>query len=171
MGTRKTPPDAIDRPAATARSVRKLSDSLRRFRTYHRYAGLVLGLFVLFTGVTGMLLGWKKNVAWLQPPSGAGVTTDLRQWLPIVRIAEVATHALDSTLRQPMGNAIERIEARPEKGIAKVLFQRGYWEVQVDGSTGAVVSVAEPQLSVKYASRFAAAVLNSGRSKMVVSAA
>ncbi|MBC7923719.1 MAG: PepSY domain-containing protein [Ferruginibacter sp.] len=139
---RKTQPNAADRPSATARSVRKLSDTLRRFRVYHRYAGLALGLFVLVTGGTGILLGWKKNAAWLQPPTQDGATTDLRQWLPIARIAEVATHALDSTLRQPTGNAIERIEARPEKGIAKVLFQRGYWEVQVDGSTGAVVSVA-----------------------------
>ncbi len=34
------------------------------------------------------------------------------------------------------------MDARPSKGIVKVLFKNGYWEVQVDASTGKVKSIA-----------------------------
>jgi hypothetical protein len=35
------------------------------------------------------------------------------------------------------------MDVRPDKGIIKVLFKNGYWEVQVDGQTGKVLSVAQ----------------------------
>lgn len=56
-------------------------------------------------------------------------------------MATIATAALDSTTGA-RNNFIDRIEARPEKGMVKVLFKEGYWEVQLDGSTGKVLSVA-----------------------------
>jgi hypothetical protein len=29
-------------------------------------------------------------------------------------------------------NSIDRLDLRPDKGIIKVLFTKGYWELQVD---------------------------------------
>jgi uncharacterized iron-regulated membrane protein len=40
-------------------------------------------------------------------------------------------------------NEIDRFDVRPDKGIVKVLFKHGYWEVQVDGASGKVLSMAQ----------------------------
>lgn len=114
---------------------------LRNYRVYHRYLGLGLGLFLLLSSITGLLLGWKKDVDLLQPPTQDGATTDLNHWIPLADMATMATAALDSAQNLP-NTPIDRLEARPDKGIVKVLFAEGYWEVQLDGSTGKVLSVA-----------------------------
>lgn len=121
--------------------VSSLANTLRNYRVYHRYVGLVIGIFVLFSSVTGALLGWKKDVDLLQPPVVKGQTTDLSQWVSVAELAKSAYAGLDSA-QSIKGNPIDRIEARPEKGMVKVLFSKGYWEVQLDGSTGKVLSVA-----------------------------
>jgi hypothetical protein len=38
---------------------------------------------------------------------------------------------------------IDRMDVRPDKGMIKVLFKEGYWEVQIDGANGKVLSVAQ----------------------------
>ncbi|MFD2514358.1 PepSY domain-containing protein [Pontibacter locisalis] len=118
-----------------------LASTLRNYRTYHRYTGLVIGLFVLISSMTGILLGWKKDVELLQPPVVKGKTTNLKEWVSVADLAEAAYAGLDSA-ENITNNPIDRIEARPDKGMVKVLFTEGYWEVQVDGSTGKVLSVA-----------------------------
>ena len=35
------------------------------------------------------------------------------------------------------------MDVRPSKGIAKVLFKEGNWEVQIDGTSGEVKSIAK----------------------------
>jgi hypothetical protein len=40
-------------------------------------------------------------------------------------------------------NAVDRLDVRPDKGIVKVLMKHGYWEVQVDGASARVLSVAQ----------------------------
>ncbi|MDX5483327.1 MAG: PepSY domain-containing protein [Hymenobacteraceae bacterium] len=125
----------------TKEKISSISSTLRSYRVYHRYLGLVLALFIVVSSVTGILLGWKKNVDLLQPPVVKGATTDLQQWIPLAQMAEVSVAALDSA-QGIRNNAIDRIEARPDKGMVKVLFSEGYWEVQLDGSTGQVLSVA-----------------------------
>ena len=121
--------------------ISNLTSTLRQYRVYHRYIGLAIGLFVLISSVTGILLGWKKDVDLLQPPLIKGQTTDLSQWVSMADLATAAYAGLDSA-QSIKNNPIDRIEARPEKGMVKVLFSEGYWEVQLDGSTGKVLSVA-----------------------------
>ncbi|MHC2993100.1 DNA mismatch repair protein [Pontibacter sp. HJ8] len=121
--------------------VRTLADRLRNFRLYHRYLGLALGVFVLISSLTGILLGWKKNVDLLQPPTHKGITTDLQQWIPLADMARISIAGLDSAAAI-QDNPIDRIEARLDKGIVKTIFQEGSWEVQLDASTGKVLSVA-----------------------------
>ncbi|MEJ8801494.1 PepSY-associated TM helix domain-containing protein [Pontibacter sp. H249] len=122
--------------------ITKLSGTLREYRVYHRYVGLVIGLFVLISSITGILLGWKKDVDLLQPPLIKGQTSDLTQWVSMADLATAAYAGLDSA-QSIKNNPIDRIEARLDKGMVKVLFSEGYWEVQVDGSTGKVLSVAQ----------------------------
>ena len=120
---------------------RKLVDSLRKFRTWHRFFGTGLGLFMLITASTGILLGWKKNVNLLQPPEQKGTHTNLENWVSIEAITKSASLAIDSVV----GHSIEvdKLDVRPSKGIIKVLFKEGYWEVQVDGATGKSLSVMQ----------------------------
>lgn len=118
---------------------RKLIESLRKFRTWHRWIGIVVALFLLITATSGILLGWKKNVGLLQPPEQKGTNAYLKDWVSVDQIVNSAFYALDSVVGEP--NELDKLDVRPSKGIVKVLFKKGYWEVQVDGATGKVLSV------------------------------
>lgn len=116
--------------------------SLRDFRKYHKYLGIALSFFLLISALTGLLLGWKKDVGLLQPPTQTGVSTDLSHWKSLSELAETARNALYAEYPAQTDNPIDRIDARPGKGIVKVLFEKGWWEVQVDAGTGEVLSIA-----------------------------
>lgn len=113
---------------------------LRRLRPLHRWVGVPLTLLILLSSLTGMLLGWKKYVAVLQPPVQRGASLEARDWQPLHLIASAA----EAGLREHLGAApgpIDRFDVRPSKGVAKVLFREGFWEVQVDLTTTRVLSV------------------------------
>lgn len=120
---------------------RKLVDSLRFFRNWHRLFGTTLAFFMLISALTGILLGWKKDLAILQPIEQKGTKTTLEKWVSIEQITKSASIALDSVTGQP--NELDKLDVRPSKGIVKVLFKHGYWEVQVDGATGKALSVSQ----------------------------
>ena len=100
---------------------RKITGSLRKFRTWHRFIGTGLGLFMLLTASTGILLGWKKNVDILQPPAQKGTTTDLAQWVRIQTIVRTAVHAVDSVVGRTI--KVDKLNVHPNKGIVKVIFK------------------------------------------------
>lgn len=119
----------------------KLAKSVRNYRKWHRYFGLSIALFLLISALTGILLAWKKNVEVLQPPTQKGSTMDLLEWRPVEELAGKALMAVDS-LGLGADN-FDRIEYRPTKGIAKVIFDTGSWEVQIDATSLEVLSVAK----------------------------
>lgn len=121
--------------------IQSLVKAVRQFRSLHRYVGVGISVFILITSVTGIFLGWKKNSDTLQPPTIEGASSDLRQWKSFAEISKAALSGMDSTGNP--GNEIDRMDVRPDKGIIKVLLKKGYWEVQVDGQTGKVLSVAQ----------------------------
>jgi hypothetical protein len=89
-------------------------------------------------GLTGFLLGWKKNTG-LLPPSQAGISSDARQWISLDSMQIIAENfAHDSLKKSP---AIDRIDVRPGKGIAKIVFAEHYTEIQIDCSTGKILSL------------------------------
>ena len=116
---------------------------LRSVRSWHRWASLGLVALVVVSSITGLALAWKKNVDVLQPPTRTGETASLDEWLPVHRLAATASGALAETLDtdDPARLTPERLDLRPGDGIAKVVFP-GTWEVQVDGATAEVLSVA-----------------------------
>lgn len=118
-----------------------LARSVRSYRKWHKYFGLSIALFVLISALTGILLAWKKNVELLQPPTQKGSTTEMGQWQPVEGLAWVSIQAVDS-LGLTADN-FDRIEYRPTKGIAKVIFDTGSWEVQIDATSLEVLSVAK----------------------------
>lgn len=99
-----------------------------------------MAFFMLISATTGILLGWKKDVDLLQPPEQKGTEAELRDWVSVDQIVSSAIQALDSVVGEP--NELDKLDVRPSKGIVKVLFKKGYWEVQVDGATGKALSVS-----------------------------
>ncbi len=114
---------------------------LRKFRLLHRYLGLTLALLLIISAVTGVLLALKKEADFLQPPTSKGASQDMKNWLPLDQLARKARQALIDSDNQQGENHIDRIDVRPSKGMIKVLFEEGQWEVQMDASTAEVLSI------------------------------
>jgi uncharacterized iron-regulated membrane protein len=121
--------------------IQNLVHRLRQFRSIHKWIGISVALFMLITSITGVMLGWKKNVELLQPATLKGGTLDVTKWVSFERVSQSALRAIDSVTNEE--NSIDRLDVRFDKGIIKVLFTKGYWEVQVDASTGKAMSVAK----------------------------
>jgi len=101
---------------------------------------LFLSLFLIISASTGVLLGWKKNSDFLQPTTQKGISKDMREWLSADKIATLASDHLQT--EKSISAEVDRLDFRPSKGIVKVLFDKGYWEVQVDAKTGEIKSAA-----------------------------
>lgn len=120
----------------------KITKSLRSYRRYHRIIGISIAIILLVSAITGVLLAWKKEVNAIQPKTQKGVSTDLAAWKPVAELAQIAQVAFTEKYPEQKDNTIERMDVRPSKGIVKVLFAKGWWEVQVDGVSGEVKSIA-----------------------------
>jgi len=122
-------------------STRKVAKSVRGYRSLHKYIGLSLGIILVISAVTGILLAWKKQSDVIQPPTLKGETTDASLYAPVDQMVEKAALAVDS-LGLSTSN-LDRLEYRATKGIAKAIFDTGNWEVQIDAKTLEVLSVAK----------------------------
>jgi uncharacterized iron-regulated membrane protein len=133
----------VNSKAAAPRAPARGAKLLRALRSLHTYAGIPLLAFVVISSVTGLALGWKKNIELLQPPSQRGASTDLHRWRPLHELAAIAEGARAEHLPGERGaqREIDKMEVRNDRGIVKVIFT-DYWEVQLDGATGEVKSVA-----------------------------
>jgi uncharacterized iron-regulated membrane protein len=121
-------------------NLQTLTTSLRQFRNWHKWVGISVAFFMLITAATGLLLGWKKNIDLLQPPTRTGTTSDLRKWISFESVVVRANHALDS-LAIPL-TGLEKLDVRTDKGIIKIIYLH-HWEVQMDGQSGKIFSVAK----------------------------
>ena len=61
------------------------------------------------------------------------------RWKSVSELSELATMVVDSL--EIDAGTIDRMDFRPDKGMVKVLFNKGYWEVQLDCSNGEVLSI------------------------------
>jgi len=122
--------------------LRQYITSLRRFRVWHRYIGLAVAMFLFISSITGILLALKKDVEIIQPPTQKGVSKKLETWRPLEELADIAMTEFYAKYPEQEGNKIDKMDVRPSKGVVKVLFSQGYWEVQVDGTNGEVKSIA-----------------------------
>jgi hypothetical protein len=113
---------------------------IRKTRKLHRLSGISLFVFFFIMAITGVLLGWKKHSGELIMPSTyKGTTEDMTAWLPLDTLSLLAVQALyqeTETLSE-----IDRIDVRPGKGSMKFLFEDRQLEVQLDATTGKVLSV------------------------------
>jgi uncharacterized iron-regulated membrane protein len=102
------------------------------FRTLwllHRWVGIAVGLLVMLTAASGLLLLVKKRFAWIQPPVAVGAAGTPEQLRPL---ADVYGAVFALGLPQLRSEAdIARIDFRPDQRVHKVVSVHGDVEVQV----------------------------------------
>lgn len=123
---------------------KKQARVLRIFRKIHRTTGALLFIFFFFISVTGLLLGWKKNTnGIILPKSQEGTSTELVDWLSVDSLHTIACNALHTSVSPDLSLELDRIDIRKDKGMVKFVFVEQYYEVQLDGATGNVLSIGQ----------------------------
>jgi len=106
-------------------------------RSTHNWLSIFVVLPVLLIMVTGILLVLKKDFEWIQPPTHKGQSKDIPN-MSMTDVFNVVTTTPEA--RGLKWDQFERIEFKPSKGIMKFVTPDA-WEIQVDPSTGEVLSV------------------------------
>jgi uncharacterized iron-regulated membrane protein len=120
------------------KDIRKLAKETRFYRRFHKFIAVPMIFFMLILGSTGLLLTWKAELK-LQPPSQQSAFTN--QSLISLSIIEQNAIRYADSLQLP--SAINRLDYRPAKGIAKIRFENHFTELQIDCYTGKVISVKQ----------------------------
>lgn len=118
----------------------KLARNTRINRRIHKWLSLPFVAFMLIIGVTGLLLAWKKEVK-LIPKTQKTKVEQLGEWISLEEMIAVSQRIMSDSLGK--STLIDRVDVRPEKGIAKVIFKHHFTEIQLDGYTGEVLSIAQ----------------------------
>jgi hypothetical protein len=110
---------------------------LRIFRKIHRATGATLFIFFFFIAITGLLLGWKKHSGGIiLSKSYKGISTELKDWLPIDSLNTLANYYLLEKISPELSTDIDRIDIRKDKGMVKFIYTEHLWGLQLDGATG-----------------------------------
>ena len=113
---------------------------VRYSRWFHRKISLALFIFFFIISLTGLLLGIKKETG-LLAPTAKGTSTELNQWIPLSELTLRANRYLHDSVSKDLSTEIDRIDIRPGKGIAKFIYGGHYWGLQLDCTTGSLLSV------------------------------
>lgn len=115
---------------------------IRIFRKIHRTTGVFLFIFYFIIAITGFLLGIKKHSGGLiLPKTQTGSSTKLVDFIPLDSLQNNAKKEIALFLKESKPSQIDRIDIRPEKGIVKFTFKSNFYEVQLDGATGALLQI------------------------------
>ena len=117
---------------------KKQAKLIRVSRKVHRFTGLMLFIFFLLIGITGLLLGWKKQTG-LLPATAKGISANASAWLPVDHLKQKANTYLQDSIKEKLSLELDRIDIRPQKGIAKFVYADHFWEVQLDCTDGSLL--------------------------------
>jgi len=120
--------------------IQNISKKVRWYRKIHRTLGITILIILVISSVTGILLAWKKDINLIQPETQNAGNTGLENWISYSEIAKAADVALMDH-PEVVAIGIDRMDYRPEKSIVKVIYKKGYWEVQVNCVNGDILSV------------------------------
>ena len=121
---------------------KEIAKSTRIYRKVHKWIGSFLFVFFFIISVTGLLLGWKKHSGGIiLPKTESGISNDLKTWLSYDSLNTLAIQTLRDSLPGDLSPVLDRIDARPERGIVKFVFKNHYTEIQLDATTGKSLSV------------------------------
>ncbi|MEJ7623218.1 MAG: PepSY-associated TM helix domain-containing protein [Pyrinomonadaceae bacterium] len=115
---------------------------LRYARKIHRTTGAILFGFFFIVAITGLLLGWKKHTGGaILADTAKGRSAKPEDWLAMPVLRDNAQNVFRNQISSEISPAIDRIDMRPEKGIAKFIFVEGYWGIQMDLTTGEPLTI------------------------------
>ncbi len=116
--------------------------TIRGFRKIHRVSGIFLFVFLFLVGLSGILLGWKKNSGGIiLANTEKGISIDPKSWLTIDSLSKKASIYIVDSMLENFDPVIDRLDVRPDKGIVKFTFKEHYWGLQLDATTGNVLKV------------------------------
>ncbi len=116
-----------------------LSNTTRIYRKIHQWVSIPLLVFMMLIGITGLLLGWKKQANFL-PKTEKGISKKSTDWIKLDSLQSVAQKYAKEVLKK--SEDIDRIDIRPQKGIAKIVFSEHFTELQIDCATGKILTVS-----------------------------
>jgi len=111
----------------------------RKFRVYHRRIGYLFLIFFLIISVSGFLLA-LKDVLHLKPEIVNINSPKDSNWISLKEIDSISKDYIYNKFE--LDTVIDRIDVRPTKGVAKVLFSNHFTELQIDVSSGKILSVS-----------------------------
>lgn len=115
---------------------KNLAKSTRWYRKTHRIVAISLLLFIVIMSASGLLLAWKDQLGF--KPSTVKVASNNT---PLISLAKIEQNAIQYIDNLKLSTAINRIDYRPRKGIAKVRFEDHFTELQINCYTGEIISV------------------------------
>lgn len=97
-------------------------------------------VFLLIIGVTAILLAWKKEMK-LIPKTQSTQVENPGDWISLEQMIGIG----QTFIRDSIGKSdlIDRVDVRPDKGIAKIVFKKHFTEIQIDGFSGEVLSIKQ----------------------------
>lgn len=116
-----------------------IAQRTRLYRKLHKWISIPLLVFFALMSFTGLLLGWKKQAV-LLPKTQKGTSANSEVWIGIDSLQKIAVSYTKNVLK--LDTEIDRIDIRPQKGIAKFVFAQHFTELQLDCTNGEVLSVA-----------------------------
>jgi len=103
-------------------------------RKLHKWGALIVALPLLVIILSGILLQFKKQADWIQPPGQEGTGTVPA--LSFDAILEAARSVPESEITT--WDDVDRLDVRPGKGVIKVRAKNSY-EIQIDAATGKIL--------------------------------
>lgn len=120
----------------------KVTRWIRVARTIHGWVAIILVFFFLILAGSGLLLGWKKHSNnTILPKTEKGVSDNPTDWLPMDSLYNIAYQTMRTEISATMDSSLQRIDIRPHKGIAKFIYNDGFWGIQLDLATGEVLAI------------------------------
>ena len=106
-------------------------------RKTHYWGSIICAIPVIIIIITGMLLMFKKQSDWIQPPSTRGIskTPSISFEHILVRLQQHNEININSW------NDIKRLDIRPSKGIMKIQLKTNV-EIQMDSQNGEILQIA-----------------------------
>lgn len=146
--TRPQLPPAFNRPEQSPKNHRRNGSgrgsrekkpikAARLNRKIHYWGAIISALPVLIIIGSGIVLMFKKDVAWIQPPTAQAEGGEPS--IGFARILEAASSVPEAGITS--WDDIDRLDVRPGKGIIKVRAENR-WEIQIDHQSGEVLQVA-----------------------------
>lgn len=110
----------------------------RTLRAIHKWGSIIISVPLLCVLVTGTLLMFKKDLAWIQPSTMTAVGSGVPA-LSMEDILSASRTVPEAEIRS--WDDIDRVDIRPAKGVVKVQSQN-LWEIQLDANAGHVLQAA-----------------------------